>query len=59
MTILGRQQGVNDYEKVTRSYVGKPGKKYWQNTVDYKIQVNVIPEEKLIEGTEEVVYHIP
>ncbi len=45
------------YEKGTRSYDGKPGANYWQNTVDYKIKVNIVPSEKLIEGNEVVVYH--
>lgn len=47
----------NAYQKETRSFDGKPGKNYWQNTVDYKIQVTVIPAERLIDGTEEVVYY--
>jgi hypothetical protein len=45
------------YEKGTRSYDGSPGANYWQNTVDYKIQVAIDPLEKLIKGYEEVVYH--
>lgn len=48
------QQG---YEKGTRSYDGKPGKNYWQNTVDYKISVEVIPETRELIGTESVKFH--
>jgi hypothetical protein len=42
------------YEKGTRSYDGKPGPNYWQNFVDYKIKVEVIPSEKLVVGEEKV-----
>ncbi|NJO91090.1 MAG: M1 family metallopeptidase [Chloroflexia bacterium] len=42
------------YEKGTRSYDGKPGPNYWQNFVDYKIKVEVIPTEKLVVGEEKV-----
>ena len=45
------------YDNGTRSYDGKPGPDYWQNTVDYQIQVKVDPENKMISGVEEVVYH--
>lgn len=47
----------NAYEKGTRSYDGKPGANYWHNTVDYKIKVTIVPSEKLIDGSEEVVFH--
>lgn len=45
------------YEKGTRSYDGKPGDKYWHNTVDYKIDVQIKPWEKLIEGKESITYY--
>ena len=45
------------YENGTRSYDGMPGKNYWQNTVNYRIQVTVLPDEKMIKGHEIVVYH--
>ncbi len=45
------------YENKTRSYDGKPGPNYWQNTVDYDIDVNFIPSEKLVDGYEKVTYH--
>lgn len=38
------------YENGTRSYDGKPGPNYWHNTVDYKIDVTILPEEKMING---------
>jgi hypothetical protein len=44
------------YEKGTRSYDGQPGPSYWQNAVDYKIKVTIVPSEKLIDGYEEVIY---
>lgn len=45
------------YENGTRSYDGNPGENYWQNTVDYKINVRIVPEDKMIEGHEIVVYN--
>lgn len=45
------------YKKGTRSYDGKPGPKYWQNTVDYDIDVEVFPADKKLEGSEKIVYH--
>lgn len=47
----------NAYENGTRSYDGKPGDKYWQNTVDYKIDVKINAIEKLIEGKEKITYY--
>lgn len=45
------------YDNQTRSYDGKPGAKYWQNTVDYKINVHVNVAEKYLEGAENITYH--
>jgi len=45
------------YENGTRSYDGKPGSNYWQNTVDYDIQVEVAPTERKLSGTEQITYH--
>ncbi|KZS42692.1 hypothetical protein AWE51_04375 [Aquimarina aggregata] len=42
------------YEKQTRSKDGKPGEKYWQNEVNYKIDVAVTPSTRLINGKEVV-----
>ena len=44
------------YKNDTRSKDGKPGAKYWQNTVDYKIDVTVTPDTRAIDGKETVVY---
>lgn len=44
------------YEKGTRSYDGKPGPNYWQNFADYKIAVEVMPEERKISGSERIVF---
>jgi len=45
------------YENRTRSYDGKPGKNYWQNYSDYKINVKVTPGTRLVEGEETIKYH--
>jgi hypothetical protein len=45
------------YENGTRSYDGKPGAKYWQNTVDYTIEVEVTPENREISGSEKAVFN--
>lgn len=46
----------NAYKNGTRSKDGKPGEKYWHNTVDYKIDVTITPETRAISGKETVVY---
>ncbi|WP_282079701.1 M1 family metallopeptidase [Aquimarina algiphila] len=46
----------NAYKNQTRSKDGKSGKKYWQNSVDYKIEVTVTPTTRLIDGKEEVIF---
>jgi len=38
------------YDKGTRAYDGRPGENYWQNTVDYNIDVEIVVAEKLIKG---------
>jgi len=45
------------YEKGTRSPDGKPGKEYWQNSADYKIDVEVIPSTYEIIGNESITYY--
>jgi hypothetical protein len=45
------------YEKGTRSPTGKPGGQYWQNRADYTIDVEVVPSDQTIVGSEEVIYH--
>ncbi|MCI4671696.1 MAG: M1 family metallopeptidase [Bacteroidia bacterium] len=44
------------YSNGTRSYDGKPGEKYWQNTVDYDIDVEVIPGERTLKGKASITY---
>ncbi len=45
------------YEKGTRSYDGRPGPNYWQNSADYKIDVELIPYAGYIIGDARIVYH--
>ena len=45
------------YENNTRSFDGKPGENYWQNTVDYTIKVSVDVANNELEGSESLVYH--
>ena len=44
------------YTNGTRNYDGTPGKNYWQNSADYKINVQVFPKEKLLMGNETITY---
>jgi hypothetical protein len=45
------------YEKGTRSYNGKPGPEYWQNSSNYKIKVEVDPITHHIIGSEVITYY--
>jgi hypothetical protein len=45
------------YEKGTRSFDGNPGAGYWQNSSDYKINVDFNPYTYEILGSEEIIYH--
>jgi len=45
------------YQNGTRSYDGKPGPEYWQNFVEYNIEVEVMPQEKKLSGTAKVTFH--
>ena len=45
------------YLNGTRSYDGKPGPGYWQNSSDYKIDVEVDPSTYFIKGNEIITYH--
>lgn len=45
------------YDNGTRSYDGRPGPNYWQNTVDYSIEVEVFPETQSLAGSEMVTYY--
>jgi hypothetical protein len=44
------------YEKGTRSYSGKPGASYYQNTADYQIEAEFEPETGLLKGAETINY---
>lgn len=44
------------YKKGTRSMDGNPGKNYWQNTADYKIDVRLSPPNRTVTGKETIVY---
>ncbi|UCH66014.1 MAG: hypothetical protein JSW63_02455, partial [Ignavibacterium sp.] len=44
------------YENGTRSYDGSPGINYWQNSAEYNIKVEVVPETKMLFGSETVIY---
>jgi len=45
------------YKNGTRSFDGNPGANYWQNSTDYNIDVEIVTDEQMIVGSEEVVYH--
>jgi len=44
------------YDKGTRSYDGSPGPNYWQNSSAYNIKVKVVPETKMLYGSETISY---
>lgn len=44
------------YQKGTRSADGKPGPKYWQNTAEYKLDVNFNPVTRLVSGIVDITY---
>ncbi len=44
------------YKNETRSKDGKPGINYWQNSVDYNIDVTVTPNTRKIVGEESVIF---
>ena len=44
------------YKKGTRDISGRPGKNYWQNYADYKVDVNFNPSTRLITGTAVINY---
>lgn len=45
------------YDRGIRSKDGKPGPNYWQNRADYKIQVELDPKEKEVEGFQVATYY--
>jgi hypothetical protein len=48
---------LNAVEKGTRTLSGMPGDNYWQNSADYNIKVKINPIEKLLEGSQRIVYY--
>ena len=46
----------NAYKNETRSWDGKPGKNYFQNTTDYSIKAEFLPELKRLTGKEIIHY---
>lgn len=44
------------YQNQSRSFDGKPGKNYWQNRADYKIEVKLEPEIRKVSGSENITY---
>jgi hypothetical protein len=44
------------YDKETRSYNGKPGQNYWQNRSEYKIEVSIESETRMLRGKETIKY---
>ena len=44
---------ANDY----RTASGAPGHKYWQQQVDYKMDVKIDPKTRKLEGEETITYH--
>lgn len=45
------------YEAGTRSYDGRPGEKYWQNSSDYDISVRIDPLTRQLTGKEKITYY--
>jgi len=48
---------MNAEKKGTRTLLGKPGENYWQNKADYNIRVKINPFDRLLEGSESVIYY--
>ena len=44
------------YQNDTRSFDGKPGKAYWQNSSNYDIEVEIVPGSWEIEGKQTISY---
>lgn len=45
------------YEKGTRAYDGKPGPNYWQNEVDYQMEVAIEPATRMLTGSATITLH--
>ncbi len=44
------------YEEGSRSFNGKPGDNYFQNTTDYTIEVSFNPQSRLLSGSENILF---
>ena len=44
-------------ENETRSLTGLPGTNYWQNSSDYEISAEVIPDSNLLKGSSKITYY--
>ena len=44
------------FENGTRSFTGNPGKNYWQNKPEYKINIDFDPQKYLVTGEEKITY---
>lgn len=47
----------NAIKKGTRTETGEPGENYWQNSSDYKINAEIIPDSSLLIGEETITYY--
>ncbi|HSU27537.1 MAG TPA: hypothetical protein VLJ68_04090, partial [Chitinophagaceae bacterium] len=47
---------VQTYQKETRSVTGAPGKNYWQNRADYKLDIAYSPATRFLSGTAAITY---
>lgn len=63
LTIYSQNKGIfmppqfqRAYDKGTRSWDGKPGPNYWQNTARYKIKAEYDPVSRTITGSEKIIY---
>jgi len=45
------------YTENTRSFDGKPGERYWQNSADYDIKAELFPSTRILKGEENIIYH--
>lgn len=45
------------YEKGTRSPDGQPGANYWQNRAEYDIKAELIPAQRRLRGTQQIIYY--
>ncbi len=47
---------IETYTKGTRAQNGKPGNHYWQNTANYKLDIQFNPETRVLQGVESIDY---